>query len=212
MEPSNRPYEFYFHNPFFNGTDALVPYCMVRHFQPTLIIEVGCGFSSRVSAQAALRNDHTKLFCVEPHLGAMLASGFPGLTSIIAKEVQEVGLDLFQQLGATTSCLSIHHTSSGAEGTSTAFLEVFPRLNPGVIVHVHDIFFPKEYPKFWVKELLRFWNEQYFVQAFLSYNSEYEVLLCVSSLNHQSKNAIQTTFPNSPEGGSGSLWMRRKLP
>jgi len=212
MEPSDRPYEFYFNNPFFNGIDALVLYCMVRHFQPTLVIEVGSGFSSRVSAQAALRNGHTKLFCVEPHPDAMLASGFQGLTSLVPKKVQEVGLDFFEQLGAGDILFidSSHVVRCGGD-VNYLFLEVLPRLNPGVIVHVHDIFFPKEYPKFWVKERLRFWNEQYLLQAFLSFNSEYEVLLCNSYLNHQYKEAIQTTFPNSPGGGSGSFWMRRKL-
>jgi hypothetical protein len=214
MEPSDRAYEFYHNNPFFNGIDALVLYCMVRHFQPIMIIEVGSGFSSRVSAQAAQTNDHTELFCIEPYPDDMLSSGFPGLTSLVPKTVQEVGLELFQQLGANDILfIDSSHVARCGGDVNYLFFEVLPRLSPGVIVHVHDIFFPKEYPEFWVKELLRFWNEQYLLQAFLSFNSEYEVLLCNSYLAHQYKKALKTTFPNSPPGGgSGSFWMRRNLP
>ena len=218
MEPSDRPYEFYFNNPFFTGTDALALYCIVRHFQPNLIIEVGSGFSSRISAQAALRNGHTKLLCIEPYPDVTPANGFPGLTSMIPKEVQQVGLDLFQRLDAGDILFidSSHVVKCGGDVTYL-FLEVLPRLKPGVIVHVHDIFFPKEYPKYWVKELLRFWSEQYLLHAFLSFNSEYEVLLCNSYMLHQYREVIQATFPNSPWWGASpesppaSFWMRRKL-
>jgi hypothetical protein len=212
-EPSGRPYEFYFNNPFFNGIDALTLYCMVRHFQPKLIIEVGSGFSSRISAQAALTNGHTKLLCIEPYPDAVLTSGFPGLTSLVPKSVQEVGLDIFKQLEAGDILFidSSHVVKCGGD-VNYLFLEVLPRLKPGVIVHVHDIFFPMEYPESWVKNLLRFWSEQYLLHAFLSFNSEYEVLLCNSYLVHRYKETILATFPNHHQGGRGSFWMRRKLP
>jgi hypothetical protein len=79
-----------------------------------------------------------------------------------------------------------------------------------VVVHVHDIFFPYEYPKDWVLRLHRFWNEQYLLQAFLTFNSEFEVLFCNSYMGRYHIEAMKETFPRSPSWGGMSFWMRRK--
>jgi hypothetical protein len=128
------------------------------------------------------------------------------------KKIQEVSPDTFQQLGANDILFidSSHVVKCGGD-VNYLFLEVLPRLQPGVIVHVHDIFLPGDYPKSWVKEHLRFWSEQYLLQAFLLFNSEYEVLLCNSYLDHKYGAELRAAFPNSPWWGGGSLWMRRKL-
>ena len=47
------PYEYYLDNHFFPSVDAEVLHSMIRHFKPRKIIEVGSGFSTYVSAQAA---------------------------------------------------------------------------------------------------------------------------------------------------------------
>lgn len=50
--------------------------------------------------------------------------------------------------------------------------EVLPSLNKGVIVYVHDLFLLTEYPKEWVLEDYKYWNDQYLFQAFLSFLPE----------------------------------------
>jgi hypothetical protein len=90
------------------------------------------------------------------------------------------------------------------------FLEVLPRLEPGVIVHVHDIFLPFDYRRDWVMEQFRFWAEQYLLQAFLTFNSEFEVLMANSYLSHYHDMDLKATFPSLPSRGGGSFWMRRK--
>jgi hypothetical protein len=89
-------------------------------------------------------------------------------------------------------------------------LEVLPRLRPGVIVHVHDIYFPTEYPRDWVLNERRFWTEQYLLQAFLTFNSEYAVLLCNNFLSRHHGALMRETFPRSPWWGGGSCWIRRR--
>ena len=91
------------------------------------------------------------------------------------------------------------------------FLEVLPRLKPGVIVHVHDIFLPFEYRRDWVLEEFRFWTEQYLLQAFLMFNSEFEVLMANSYLNYCHQGDLKAAFPNLASWGGGSFWMRRRL-
>jgi hypothetical protein len=73
----------------------------------------------------------------------------------------------------------IIHIKCGGD-VNYLFLEVLPRLNPGVIVHIHDIFLPNEFPKELVRERHFFWTEQYLLQAFLMFNSEFEVLFANS--------------------------------
>ena len=92
------------------------------------------------------------------------------------------------------------------------FLEVVPRLKPEVIVHVHDIFLPFDYRRDWVLDEFRFWTEQYLLQAFLAFNSEFEVLMANSYLNHYHQEELKAAFPDLLSCGGGSFWMRRKLP
>ena len=209
--PTENTYQFHFNNPMFDGVDALVLYCMVRHFAPRVIIELGSGFSSRVSAQAALQNGNTDLICVEPHPSDLLEQGFPGLTSLIAQPVQDIGLEIFGKLisGNILFVDTSHVVKTGGD-VNYIYLEIIPRLNPGVIVHIHDIFVPREYPREWVKELTIFYSEQYLLEAFLQFNSAYEVLLCNSYFGGKYPEAQRRTFPNSPTLGGSSFWMRRK--
>ena len=93
--PAEEPGHFYLNNHRFDSTDAFVAYCMVRHFQPQLIIEVGSGFSSLLLGQAATKNNSGEVSCIEPFPQEFLKRGFPGLHSLIEKKIQDVDLDFF---------------------------------------------------------------------------------------------------------------------
>jgi hypothetical protein len=208
---AEEPGHFYLNNHLFDGTDALVAYCMVRHFQPKLIIEVGSGFSSLLLGQAATKNNSGEVICIEPFPQEFLKRGFPGLHSLIEKKVQDVDLDFFSQLGSGDILfIDSSHTVKIGGDVNYLFLEVLPRLKPGVIVHVHDIFFPFDYRRDWVKEEFRFWTEQYLLQAFLAFNSEFEVLMANSYLSYCYRKDLKATFPSLPALGGGSFWMHRK--
>ena len=210
-EPTGEPGRFYFNNGLFDGTDALVAYCMIRHFQPRLIIEVGSGFSSLVAAEAITKNKNSALICIEPFPLDFLRQGFRGLHSRIEKKVEEIGLEFFSQLeSGDILFIDSSHTAKIGGDVNYLFLEVIPRLKPGVIVHVHDIFLPFDYRKDWVMDELRFWTEQYLLQSFLSFNSEFEVLIANAYLAHYWMEELKATFTNSPWWGGGSFWMRRK--
>jgi hypothetical protein len=212
-KPTGEPSRFYLNNGPFDGADALVAYCMVRHFQPDLIIEVGSGFSSLVSGEAAAKNNSSALICIEPFPQEFLKQGFPGLHSLIEKRVEDVDLEFFSELGSGDILfIDSSHTVRIGGDVNYLFLEVLPRLKPGVIVHVHDIFLPFEYRRDWVMDEFRFWTEQYLLQAFLSFNSEFEVLVANSYLSHYYKDDLKAAFPSLASWGGGSFWMRRKPP
>jgi hypothetical protein len=210
-EPASGPVRFHFNNGLFDGTDALVAYCMVRHFQPRLIIEVGSGFSSLVAAEAIAKNKNSALICIEPFPLDFLRQGFPGLHSLIEKKVEDIDLEFFSQLDSGDILfIDSSHTVKIGGDVNYLFLEVLPRLRPGVVVHVHDIFLPFDYRRDWVMDELRFWTEQYLLHAFLSFNSEFEVLMANGYLAHRYMEALKAAFPNSTWWGGGSFWMRRK--
>lgn len=207
---TGNPYEFHFANPAFDGTDALVLYCMVRHFRPNMIVEVGGGYSTRISALAAARNGNTSLICIEPYPDEVLKN-LPGVSRLLRKQVQEVGVELFQTLGPN-DILFIDSTHVARIGGDVPFLylEVLPRLQPGVIVHMHDIFLPFEYPKAWIMDHHLFWNEQYLLHSFLLFNSAFEVLFSNNFMGLRYSDDMKEVFSNSPWWGGGSFWIRRK--
>jgi hypothetical protein len=195
----------------FRGVDALVAYCMVRHFQPELIAEVGSGWSSLVLSQAAAKNKNSALICIDPFPSDVLRKGFPALRSLIEKKIQDIDLKFFSQLGSgDVLFIDSSHTVKIGSDVNYLFLEVLPRLRPGVIVHVHDIFMPFEYRRDWVLDEFRFWTEQYILQAFLTFNSEFDVLLANSYLNHYHQQELKAAFRGLSSWAGGSFWMRRK--
>lgn len=209
--PLADPAQFYLGNNVFDGTDALSLYCMIRWLQPSKIIEVGSGHSSRLAAQAARANGKTELVCIEPNPDPILVNGFPGLSELIAVDVQEVDPRRFDELddGDILFIDSSHVVKAGSD-VNYLILDVLPRVRPGVVVHLHDVFLPQHYPRSWLIDQLWFWSEQYLLQAFLAFNNAFEVLLSTAYLGLRHVEDLQATFPKSPWWNhGGSLWMCR---
>ena len=210
-EPTAEPGRFHLSNGLFGGADALIAYCMIRHFQPRLIIEVGGGYSSLIAAEAIAKNKNSALICIEPLPADFLRKEVPGLRSLIEKKVEDIDLEFFSQLeSGDILFIDSSHTVRIGGDVNYLFLEVLPRLAPGVIVHIHDIFFPFDYPREWVMDKFRVWAEQYLLQAFLTFNSEFEVLMANHYLNHRHQEDLKATFPTLSSWRGGSFWMRRK--
>lgn len=221
-KPTGGAIGFHLNNRLFDGTDALVAYCMVRKFQPRLIMEIGSGMSSLLLAEAANGNGSSNLVCIDPFPLEFIRRGFPGLRSLIEKKVQDIDLEFFSQLEAgDVLFIDSSHTVKIGGDVNYLFLEVLPRLKPGVLIHVHDIFLPFDYRRDWVMDDLRFWAEQYLLQAFLTFNSEFEVLMASHYLAHKYREDLKAAFPNlenltpaipNPvKWDGGSFWMRRRL-
>ena len=212
------PHQFFLGNLSLESVDAEVLYCMIRHFKPRRICEIGSGCSTYLSAQAVLKNREEdsrhdcELVAIEPYPGETLKAGFPGLSRLVHQEVQDVPLSEFAKLEENDILFidSSHVLRIGGD-VQYEYLEILPRLNRGVLVHSHDIFLPAEYPKKWVKERHRFWSEQYLLQAFLAFNDSFEVLWAGSymHLNHPSE--LEEAFGSYDRAKTlpGSFWVRR---
>jgi hypothetical protein len=219
--PAGKLHHFHLDNDLFGGLDALIAHCMVRHFKPRLIVEIGGGFSTLLLTEAAAKNNTSALICIEPFPQEFLKQGFPGLNRLIEKKVEDIDLEFFSELhSGDVLFIDSSHTVKIGGDVNYLFLEVLPRLEPGVIVHIHDIFLPFDYRRDWVLGKFRFWAEQYLLQAFLAFNSEFEVLMANNYVAHEylddikaafpSLEKLKAAFPNSVGWGGGSFWMRRK--
>lgn len=211
LAPGADPYQYHHQNFTFVGLDAIALYCLSRHFRPTLIVEVGSGFSTRLSAQALRSNGRGELICIEPYPDAVLRA-HPGITQLIPSPVQAVERSLFERLGANDILfIDSTHTVKIGSDVNLLVLEVLPRLQPGVIVHFHDIFLPRDYPRPWILEARMFSNEQYLLQAFLNGNAQFEVLFSSAYLTLRHRAAVESRFGRYPRWNEGcSLWLRRK--
>lgn len=210
--PTNNPHEFHFNNGNFDGTDALVFFCMLRHFEPQIILQTGSEFALRLAAQASREDGTSRLICLESAPSELLQKPFPGLSQLIQKPLQETPLRHFEELAANDILfVDSSHVSKIGSDVNCLFLEILPQLKPGVIVHINGIYLPWEYPRPWIDQNLWFWNEQYLLQAFLQFNSDYEVLIANNYLGQKYNRVMRSVFPKSPWWGGSSFWMRRKV-
>jgi len=209
---------FYHNQEAFKSVDAEMLYCMVRHSKPLRIIEVGSGMSTLISLEALRRNEEetgktSDFVAIEPYPKNFLKEQV-GITRFINSPVQEIALSEFEIL-SENDILFIDSTHVLRIGSDVQFLllEVIPRLKPGVIIHIHDIFLPQEYPRNWVMEENRFWNEQYLLQAFLAFNNSFHVLWAGNYMYQKYHTEVERAFPacRNEERLPGSFWIQRAL-
>jgi len=224
-EATTTPHEFFRQNGAFLTVDAEVYHCMIRHFKSKIVIEAGSGATTYLAARACRLNWEkekvkTDLVAIDPYPNKIVRSGFPGFSGLLEKKMQDIDLDFFSQLGENDILFvdSTHIAQIGSD-VNYIFLEVLPRLKKGVIIHIHDIFIPAEYPKKWIFEDRFFWTEQYILQAFLSFNPDFEVLWASSYMHENYAGKLKTAFPAFqdlgqdypfyPEVVPSSFWFRR---
>lgn len=216
--PQERPEHdettYFYGNDQFPVLDAEFLYGALQHFRPKKVIEIGCGFSSLVTADVnrRLMNREINFTCVEPYPRQFLIDGVDGISHLEVSKVEDLPLGFFHSLEENDILfIDSSHVSKVGSDVNYLFFEVIPRLKPGVIVHVHDIFLPDEYPENWVIEQNRNWNEQYLLRSFLQFNSEWSVIWASHLMGTRHSSEVQKTFPRYPRlGGGGSLWMQRK--
>ncbi|MHC5057766.1 MAG: class I SAM-dependent methyltransferase [Planctomycetota bacterium] len=203
----------------FNSPDAEVAYAMVRHLKPRRIVEIGAGFSTLVLAKALEANresagaaggDTPELVANEPYPKRFLRKGLPDFVRLNVRRAQDVPLSDFEELGANDILFidSSHIVKIGSD-LHYLVLEVLPRLAEGVAVHFHDISMPLEYPRSEVVGKQYFFNEQYFLQAFLAFNDAFDVALASRYLQLRHPDRFEQAFGTGAGGGASSLWLVR---
>jgi hypothetical protein len=208
--------EFHYVNGKFGAVDAGLYYGILRHYKPRNILEIGSGNSTMVAAAAIALNEKetgepTDMTVIDPYPHAAVADGFKGISKVIPKRVQDVPMEEFTRLeSGDILFIDTSHVLKTGGDVQFEFLEILPRLKPGVIIHIHDIYLPAEYPREWVIDGLTFWSEQYILQAFLAFNSSFEVLVGGQYLHLYHPDQLRETFGlYQGESAIGSFWIRR---
>ena len=213
-EPTADPLEYYAPNPSFGYYDSWALGAMLRHLRPARMIETGSGWTTLLAARVNREylNHEMELTCIDPYPQDFLSGGVDGLARFMKQPVEQTPAAVFEQLDAG-DVLFIDGTHAVKTGGDVVFLfgEVLPRLRRGVVVHVHDIFLPRDYPEQWVLSGWG-WNEQYLLQAFLAFNPEFEIVLGMAWLAEDHPDLVAEAAPEPVHEHprfEASLWFRR---
>lgn len=199
---------YYHPNDQFSLEDAGVLQAQMRLYKPKRIVEVGSGYSSAVMLDTVRSHRlQTDLTFIEPYperLKRLVSQSALQNCNVVESTLQEAPIELFTSLesGDFLFIDSSHVLKAGSD-LEFLYFSIFPRLNVGVIIQIHDIFWNWEYPASWLKEG-RAWNELYAVRAILQYSKRFEVLIHLGYLISQSLAGSRSDDPLS----TGSLWLR----
>jgi hypothetical protein len=205
---------FYWDNGAFGSGDAEYWYNIIRSIKPRLIIEVGCGHSTRMAIKAIRRNRHEnpeyicKHICIEPYENPWLES--LGVL-VIREKVENTDKGIFKALEENDILfIDSSHMIRPQGDVLFEYLEILPILNKGVIVHIHDIFSPKDYLDEWIINEACFWNEQYLLEAFLTSNESWKIIGALNYLHHNHYDKLKEKCHKlTPDREPGSFYIKK---
>lgn len=213
------------YGPGFTRLDATLLYLVLRHLRPRRVVEVGSGLSTYYAVRALERNRADgapgAVTCIDPHSGDRVRD-LPGV-EVLRREVQDVAPEFFEGLEAgDVLFIDSTHVVRIDGDVPHLYLEVLPRLRPGVVVHSHDVHFPYNVPHpaeeyvFGAKWPM-LWTEAMLLQAFLALNAEFELFLAPPLIRHHDEAFLEATVPEyrpvvpkDYDTHFGSVWYRRK--
>jgi hypothetical protein len=213
-EDKNDELRYYFNNTFFNSCDSIVLYSIIRHFKPERIIEIGSGFSSAVlmDINQLFFENRMQLRFIEPfpdRLYSLIKNEDFKNIIINAKNVQEIPVELFMELDANDILFidSTHVCKTGSD-VNYLFFQIIPVLRKGVLIHIHDVFYPFEYPVEWVYGG-RNWNEIYLLKAFLMFNNDFSIEIFNNFIYSNYLDELRKLLPLAARESGGSIWLRK---
>ena len=198
-------------NGWMPALDGVSLYSLVAIRKPNYFLEIGSGNSTKFARKAIA--DHclnTKIVSIDPHPRVeidMLCD------EIIRKPVEAVSLGIFDRLGPGDILYvdNSHRVFMNSDAT-VIFLDVIPRLKPGVLVEIHDVTLPYDYPRGWID---RYYSEQYLLAAYLlAKGHRFDILLPNAFVsNDEELNKIlmplwQEAKMKNVETHGGSFWIQ----
>jgi len=210
----DQAFRFFYENPAYSYSDAIFLHCMIRHIRPRRIIEIGSGYSScmTIDTNDLFFKGTIDIDFIEPYpelLNTLLFRGDTDRYRIHDIKLQEIPIDFFKRL-KSNDILFVDSTHVSKVGSDVNYIihEILPILQEGVYIHFHDVFYPFEYPKYWVLEG-RVWTEQYLLRAFLEFNSSFEIVLFNTYLLEVAEEILRRDFPLIYKNPGGSIWIRK---
>ena len=208
-------------NAFYAGADGAVLYAMLCQLRPERVVEIGSGFSSALMLDVDERElgGQTSFTFIDPEperLLRLLRRNDTNRVRLLGEHVQQVSAVVLDHLrGGDLLFVDSSHVTKAGSDVNWIYLELLPNLPPGVNVHVHDAFWPFDYPDAYLARRWA-WNELYLLRAFLIFNSSFEIVLFPSYLEAFHRGELASALPAAlthPPGWptlcGASIWLRR---
>ncbi|WP_050928174.1 class I SAM-dependent methyltransferase [Aestuariivita boseongensis] len=216
-------FRYFGDNRFFEYIDAATLSGMLGWLRPKRVIEIGAGFSSAVMFDTfdRLENNRLEHFCtIDPDLSRVKDLDPPENAELCESLIQTVETERFDALEkGDILFIDSSHVMKTASDVHYIYLHLLPRLKPGVVVHIHDIFYPFEYPRRWRIREPRFWNEAHIVDTMLTHGNSFDILFFVDAFVKKSAPALKSNrevfdrFDGFDKRQwhhwNGSLWLRK---
>jgi len=214
LEKYSPNYSFNIDNSFFERGDTEIYYQLIRQLQPKNILEIGSGYSTLIALEAIKKNKeihgaNTKITCIEPYENDWLNDLN---VNVLRKKIEDVDEKHYLNLkNGDILFIDSSHIIRPQGDVLKIFLEIVPRLNKGVLIQIHDIFTPKDYPEKWVIKENKFWNEQYLVESIIMNNNNYEIYLMLNYLKNKSYKELKDVCPYLKKSTEpGSIYLLKK--
>jgi hypothetical protein len=208
---------FGFYNGAFEHGDAEALYSIIRYFKPRRMIEVGCGQSTLMAGLAVAQNlrDDPAYRCEHVGIEPFEQPWLDRLgVRIIREKIECCPDEMFKSLeSGDVLFIDSSHIIRRQGDVLHEILYLLPQISRGVLIHIHDIFLPRDYPSEWAIFDRRLWNEQYLLEAFLTLNKEFEVVCALNWLSHNRRKEMEVAFPMMAQrldAEPASFWIRRK--
>lgn len=193
------------------GLDIIAIYSLLDHFKPKKYVEVGSGNSTKVAYKSVKENKlNTEIISIDPFPRANIDHL---ANKIIRQAFETVDFSFLFDLDENDILfIDNSHRALPNSDVTVFFLEVLPKLKKGVIVHIHDIYLPYDYPQFMTE---RFYSEQYLLACYLLSNKErFKIIMpnfFVSEdpeLNKILNPVWESLISANVERHGGSFWMQ----
>lgn len=204
---------FYLGNGLFGPGDAEYLYQFIRMIKPKKIIEIGSGHSTKIVNCAVMKNFksegiNSEHICIEPYEQLWLER----LNGVKVKRerIELLDIDWRTELNSGDFLfIDSSHVIRPQGDVLKIYLEILPLLMKGVFVHVHDIFTPKDYSFGHIGVDIRFWNEQYILEAVLGNRSRYQIISALNFLKSHHYDELKKVCPYlSNEANPGSFYFQ----
>lgn len=200
-------------NNWFPSLDGIALTGMLRRHRPATFLEIGSGTSTKFARRAVRAYDlPTRIVSIDPQPRAEVDHL---CDEVIRQPLEACDLSLFEALepGDILFLDSSHRSFQGSDVT-VFFTEILPRVKPGVILHVHDIYLPDDYLSV---HLALLWNEQYLLATALLFGGKtFEVLFPCwyaiqdPALRARAREAICHGALADLDLSGASFWMRKR--
>ena len=194
-----------------NGEDGYGPieadflFAFMTTLRPRRVLQIGCGVSTAVCLMATQESGYNpEIICVEPYPTPFLTeAGAAKAITLIPQAVENLDPSVVDPLeSGDLFFVDSSHTLGPAGEVTRIMVEMLPRLNAGVRVHFHDIYFPYDYPRDLLSTASFFTHESALLHGFLALNTRFRLTASLSMLHYARPAELGALLLNYRPGGN----------